>query len=89
MVVPDDTRSRMAVGDSSVRENAVGPGVAEVARTGRGPDLATPTPLELSPGTDLGAYRIVRKLGRGGMGLVFLAERAACASEEFDVEFEN
>jgi serine/threonine-protein kinase len=32
------------------------------------------TPLE--PGTRLGAYRVIRELGRGGMGTVFLASRA-------------
>lgn len=30
----------------------------------------------LAPGTRVGAYRIVRELGRGGMGVVHLAERA-------------
>ncbi|MBO7942619.1 hypothetical protein JTP77_042960, partial [Streptomyces sp. S9] len=30
---------------------------------------------ELQPGERIGAWRIVRELGRGGMGLVFLAER--------------
>lgn len=36
----------------------------------------------LAPGVRVGAYRIVRELGRGGMGVVYLAERA-------DGEFEQ
>ena len=39
-----------------------------------------PAPLE--PGRRIGAYAIVRELGRGGMGVVYLAERADGAFEK-------
>jgi serine/threonine protein kinase/formylglycine-generating enzyme required for sulfatase activity len=42
--------------------------------TRRDAGLATPVESELVPGLVLGAYKIIRKLGQGGMGLVFLAE---------------
>lgn len=43
-------------------------------------DLLPDTEAAFSPGTVIGEYRIVRQLGAGGMGAVFLAERA---DEEF------
>ncbi|BAC88526.1 serine/threonine-protein kinase [Gloeobacter violaceus] len=39
-------------------------------------DEAVPVGAPLRAGQRLGAYRVVRELGRGGMGVVFLAERA-------------
>jgi serine/threonine protein kinase len=36
----------------------------------------TPPEDQLSEGQQVGAYRIVRQIGRGGMGTVYLAERA-------------
>ncbi|MEZ4416115.1 MAG: serine/threonine-protein kinase [Gemmatimonadota bacterium] len=39
------------------------------------PDAAEPTP-DVPAGSDIGPYRVVRELGRGGMGVVYLCERA-------------
>ena len=36
----------------------------------------TPAEDQLSEGQQIGAYKIVRQIGRGGMGAVYLAERA-------------
>jgi eukaryotic-like serine/threonine-protein kinase len=38
--------------------------------------------LDFTPGTRIGAYAITRMLGRGGMGAVYLAERADGAFEQ-------
>jgi formylglycine-generating enzyme required for sulfatase activity/serine/threonine protein kinase len=42
--------------------------------TRRDAGLATPVESELVPGLVIGAYKIIRKIGQGGMGMVFLAE---------------
>lgn len=40
------------------------------------------TPSLPSPGTLIGAWRVVREIGRGGMGVIFLAERADGAYQQ-------
>src|SRR5690606_34093858 len=48
----------------------------------RGLLAGAPAPRELEPGDAIGPFRIVRELSRGGMAIVYLAERA-------DGEFEQ
>ena len=44
--------------------------------TATGPDVpAAPLASPLAAGETVGAYRVVREIGRGGMGVVYLAER--------------
>lgn len=38
-------------------------------------DLAQSGTAELTAGTRLGVFRVIRELARGGMGVVYLAER--------------
>ena len=57
------------------------PGAAGADRTRR----LTPTPRalgsDLAPGTEFAGYRIDRIIGRGGMGVVYLAEHAGSEAE--------
>jgi serine/threonine-protein kinase len=63
-------------------ERESGPAIGDSALTFAAPlldelhDLADPEDPTLRPGARVGAYRILGQIGRGGMGAVYLAERA-------------
>lgn len=53
---------------SNLQRTQIDPRIPEVASAGTGP-----TPLKLAPGLRIEHYELIRELGRGGMGQVFLA----------------
>jgi hypothetical protein len=61
----------VCAGDPSLRADAEALLAADAQATSGAPAGAS-----LPPGSRLGPYRIVRELGHGGMGAVYLGERA-------------
>ena len=78
---PESREARLSTisPDMAVQIRALLEGAARVGILDRpAPDMndaAPPAPSSLTPGTHIGPFRIVRPIGIGGMGEVYLAER--------------
>jgi eukaryotic-like serine/threonine-protein kinase len=74
LCVGDDELLREVESILKATSNAASKGFLEGAVFPEGAQLIAAN--EIAPGTEIGSYRIVREIGRGGMGAVYLAERA-------------
>ncbi|MEM6701870.1 MAG: serine/threonine-protein kinase [Acidobacteriota bacterium] len=74
---PDELRSRYLdeqIDDPELRER-VGELLASHEEAPDFLEAGAPSPFEISPGDELGPYRVVREIAEGGMGAVYEGER--------------
>jgi serine/threonine-protein kinase len=72
-----------SVCDACLGQHPAGEPCPTLVRDAAQDDIATQPPRELDPllGTQLGSFRLVRRLGRGGMGSVYLGEHTTIGSQ--------